>query len=519
MKKKQLKFGTLAQIFLKEDVAPDASENDELGAYFFGQERGLEDDTSFERQLFGAFDNHITMNASKKLAGMKNELDDIKASGKYSKYLEPPTNVAYRAMYFNPGNDAKSFLGSERYEQLMNNKPGTPVVFDSFKYNSQQGVSSWAYEDDESVLGVFIGETPGKVSVLLKTNTNNGDFMFNADKIADIVLDSDMEMYLSTEKEVVLFGDCVADQVACLVIPQPSPGGYWIVEKLLAALNGNQQVSEQLALGAGGVAGSPATPHATVGKKLDHAKLWSGDEPLNEECECEQQEETVVEAKDGDKNDPFGAYLFGSQRKHQSHASKEPNTPAEDQFYRALVDKVEGNYGTPLAQIANDLEDIKDQGKYSKYLEPPVDTVYRLMDFYSNNLLADFLGISEDELDSLVPATVPTVFTGLHYDSTQNSGVSSWSISLSGDNIAKFGGYTNTVLMITSVDSGNFMFNSKNLAKIVNGDAKDYLKSEKEVMLFGDCVVDKVIVLRDPDHQLQTPQRIALLKKAAKANK
>lgn len=195
---------------------------------------------------------------------------------------------------------------------------------------------------------------------------------------------------------------------------------------------------------------------------------------------------------DAEKDDIYGKYLFGSRR------GNEPNTREENDLDWALTWHIRDNSSASLSQKRSELVDLKNSGKYGQYLEPDADEAYRSMVFYDPKNVEKLLNVPFEEIQKQVDAKGYAVFHVMKY-LTQfgtDSGVSSWTVKLDPSIIQGFTTYDYwNVLMKARVSSGDFVFDYKELAKIVDNEVASYLNTEKEVMLFGKALVDTVVVI------------------------
>ena len=133
----------------------------------------------------------------------------------------------------------------------------------------------------------------------------------------------------------------------------------------------------------------------------------------------EEQVQQAIIQPDGDEDDAFGSYLFGSQR----NSVEEPNTKKEEEVFNAIDQHI-----GPLAKVADDIKHSVSTGAYSQYLAAPMGVdVYRLTQANTPKRCAQILGIGIDELDEFEAGTAQEVYSNIpNYQSRKV--ISSWSL-------------------------------------------------------------------------------------------
>lgn len=207
---------------------------------------------------------------------------------------------------------------------------------------------------------------------------------------------------------------------------------------------------------------------------------------------------------DGAEDDAFGSYLFGSQR----NSVDEPNTKREEDVYNAIEQHIVSNNSGPLAKVADDIKHAVSTGAYSQYLAAPMDTdVYRLTQANTPKRCAQILGIGIDELANFEAGTAEEVYSNIpNYQSRKV--ISSWSLEpeealafASEHAVYHDEGYF--ILLISNTNYGDFILNGEELGQLfaddgdsTTGELVELLSEEAEVVLVGDCQVERAIVFR-----------------------
>lgn len=186
------------------------------------------------------------------------------------------------------------------------------------------------------------------------------------------------------------------------------------------------------------------------------------------------------------KKDVFGTHLFGDRR----GIKKDPDTPQEDDFYKALKVHVVENSSDRILRLAPQLLALKNAGKYKEFLEPPNEPLYRFVSNIEPELAAHRLGMPVDQIKS--QPHVPVAANGsLTPYSPRKGGMASWSTDPSG-----LEGFVNpspgqvVILFKTSPQSGNFVLNPYKLHDVVDATVANFLAQENEVISVGSVAVE-----------------------------
>jgi hypothetical protein len=191
------------------------------------------------------------------------------------------------------------------------------------------------------------------------------------------------------------------------------------------------------------------------------------------------------------KNAEFGEYLFGDRRR-DAPAKDESNTKKEWDFDQALYSHIVNNYSSPLVKIIPKLVQLKNQGKYSKYLEPPPGLVYRFVSDLSPERAALMLGIELSELKKHRDTVTST--EDIPHSYTPRKHIASWTTNpekLKNSEFAQspYEGKVVVLLVADTSTSGEFLLNPTNLKKVVDDNSKRFLNKENEVISAGEVQI------------------------------
>ena len=222
-----------------ENSRTEADQNDPFGQYLFGSSRNdrpasREIDNQDEKEFHKALSLHIEDNISRKLVGIIPALIELKHSGKYAKYLNPPNSLVYRAMSNLTPQEAASILGVSLSEIETNSN--SAVVIGQITYIPKKSpVSSWSISP-EKLFG-FTWSKIGMVSVLFVSDTSqsSGDFLFNPDEMKKIV-GPRMESFFESEGEGISFGQVKTNKIVFFYRADDSVRQKDIHQKLINAL-------------------------------------------------------------------------------------------------------------------------------------------------------------------------------------------------------------------------------------------------------------------------------------------
>lgn len=203
--------------------------------------------------------------------------------------------------------------------------------------------------------------------------------------------------------------------------------------------------------------------------------------------------------KEASDDAPFGNYLFGSLRSDVD----EDDTGEEKDFINALNNHMLQNQPQELASMSDELIDLKNQGEYGQYLEPPNKPVYRGIVVQPE--VADIL-LGVDEFELTINPGVAKVAT---YVNDYESEISSWTINPTTtieflDRIMDWDECV-AIIFMANPDAGDFLLNPETLPAMANvgsnSSFSSMMKSEKEVVLTGNAKVAKAAYMYfDAEH-------------------
>lgn len=196
---------------------------------------------------------------------------------------------------------------------------------------------------------------------------------------------------------------------------------------------------------------------------------------------------------DADPNDPFGAYLFGDNRKDVD----ERDTALEQDFHAALIDHITRNDTRDLSVMIPFLRKMINTGKYTEYLLPPDDElVYRMIAIDSDREVAEITGV--DPYALWKSETNIVAVQGGSY--APMKGVDSW--SLDARSTMMFIGLRKKyqILLVSKVVSdGTWINNPYTMADILgSGNASSLMRKEQEVFLTAPTKLMGSIILAMP---------------------
>ena len=206
---------------------------------------------------------------------------------------------------------------------------------------------------------------------------------------------------------------------------------------------------------------------------------------------------SIIAESQGDKEDPYGEYLFAPQRKDLKTKKREPNTPEEDALLKALEDHYNNEEYT-LGEFAPELLDLIAQGKYSKVLAPPPGPYYRVLSELPAPVLAGFLGVRPKALTVGEPTDGGggTMTPGGRYSGS--TGIHSWTTKLdpkwlNKDILTRKVMKAGEVLAVVVADEsgGDFLINPKGMANVSG--MPSYVATQNEVISFGPVDFDRCV--------------------------
>lgn len=197
----------------------------------------------------------------------------------------------------------------------------------------------------------------------------------------------------------------------------------------------------------------------------------------------------VLEAAQGQEDDPYGKYLFAPQRNDLKMKGREPNTPEEDELLKALEDHYNNEEYT-LGGVAPQLLDLVAAGKYSKILAPPKGPYYRLLAELPSPAMASFLGVKPRSLKVGQPTDGGggTMKPGGRYSGS--TGIHSWTTRLDPKWVTKDILTRKTMkageviaIIVADEDGGDFLLNPKGMAQVKG--MPSYVATQSEVVSYG----------------------------------
>jgi len=198
---------------------------------------------------------------------------------------------------------------------------------------------------------------------------------------------------------------------------------------------------------------------------------------------------------DAESDDPFGTHLFGNARQIEDDWD---DTDLESEFFKSLYSHIADNESEEFSKLAKKLLAIKNSGKYSKYLVPSSEPVYRFLSDVSVSKAASILGIPEK---MIVNDTNEVIEVNKSFPlSDKEDLVRSWTANPYSHAISGFVNlHEKSVNIVFRVDSpgNNFILNCDTISTILLGKGSDashlgtLIWKEKEVVSVGPVVVNK----------------------------
>lgn len=223
---------------------------------------------------------------------------------------------------------------------------------------------------------------------------------------------------------------------------------------------------------------------------------------------------------EANEEDPFGKYLFGQKRK-----LPEPDTREENYFEKSFEDFVLGNEHSSLSQMLPELIKLKNEGKYSEYLQPPQGNVWRIISGLTVGAASSILNVSPEIIQTMAKQdrAILSPVTGFTYASGYGSrNVASWTNRLEYADLEAFiESYPEsvTILLQSDTSSGEFIFNPDGMKKIVSDEVKLFLENEEEVISTGNVVITKAAFYYDEEDPYDSEDVHQFLIKAIKGSK
>ncbi len=210
--------------------------------------------------------------------------------------------------------------------------------------------------------------------------------------------------------------------------------------------------------------------------------------------------EILKEAAEAGKDDRYGEFLFAKMRKDLSRSEKtEVDTKEEKDLWWALRKHYNGRAGgsVDLADVAPNILDAIEAGKYLTVLSPPDSDVYRFI-HVETDVAAKILGTSPEEVksnpDKIMRSDSPGVL-----NPRDGGGIMSWTTNiLSPGSLrsvvgAKYAGEQGYVSMIlkSHTSKGKFFMNPEGVKNVRNLPAFAY--SQSEVISYGSVPYDAAV--------------------------
>lgn len=250
-------------------------------------------------------------------------------------------------------------------------------------------------------------------------------------------------------------------------------------------------------------------------KKLDAKKqALKGLEDVASSKEKEQLQsvlegivDMIVEQEvEASKDDIFGEFLFGDQRA-ETRASKEKNTPEEDDLLDSLASWINDTHHTALSSNFEEAWKLVRQGKYEKFLKPDEERpVYRIVHGFN---VAKALGLTSNptfqkkiedlkngiELQKVLDNIPFKVDIPISYP-PPNKKLQSWGIEpLILQNFLRGGEVNILMKTVPNPSNGKFLLNPYEMTSNLRPKDSDHvaminmLSTEGEVISFGDVKV------------------------------
>jgi len=197
------------------------------------------------------------------------------------------------------------------------------------------------------------------------------------------------------------------------------------------------------------------------------------------------REAMMSSSPEATRNDPYEEYLFGDSRDDV----EEPDTESEASLYHGIQRWIDLGIRSSLRNHLPRLRYLRDQGKYSIFLDPPKQLVWRGMYKVPVETAAQLFGITETEVRE----------ASIHFDEHKDLpdynpfvGFDSWSVDEDvATRFAHRGGDAPgfcRVILETHTSQGDFVLNPYTLAKVVGDFQYD---EEQEVILCGPTKVNR----------------------------
>ncbi|MBV6505849.1 MAG: hypothetical protein ILNGONEN_01414 [Syntrophorhabdaceae bacterium] len=184
-------------------VKPDAEPTDVFGQYLGGKERNLKETNTYKENLFLAQLALHYGGSVKAMEGQEDLLRELKAQGKYRKFLQPPPGKIFRLLT----------LEAPRFEDLfpdlkdvyMNDTNKIHVVKKSGVLNrNDYKIQSWTYSANRDLAEFVADGSYGNVLVIVVADANQPNVYLNWQEIPKII--PGKKELINNEKEAISFG-------------------------------------------------------------------------------------------------------------------------------------------------------------------------------------------------------------------------------------------------------------------------------------------------------------------------
>lgn len=210
--------------------------------------------------------------------------------------------------------------------------------------------------------------------------------------------------------------------------------------------------------------------------------------------------EVLKEAAEAGKDDRYGEFLFAKMRKDLTRSEKtEVDTKEEKDLWWALRKHYNGRGGgaVSLSDVAPNILDAIEAGKYLTVLAPPDSVVYRFIHVEAE-VAAKILGTAPEEVKSNPDKIVRSDSSGV-LSPREGGGTMSWTTDiLSPSSLrsvvgAKYAGEQGYVSMIlkSHTSKGKFFMNPEGVKNVRN--LPSFAYSQSEVISYGPVPYDAAV--------------------------
>lgn len=192
---------------------------------------------------------------------------------------------------------------------------------------------------------------------------------------------------------------------------------------------------------------------------------------------------------EANKDDVFGKYLNGQDRKSNSEAGYEPNTPKENELVRNISDYFSSNQKGEISRKYPLIANLIKQKKYLKYLKAPKNApVYRLMFDLDPKVAAKLLRLPLKEILADANQAWYVSGGGVLAPATGQK-IQGWSIDLKPKLLTSISGFSRkitnqprvSILFVSNTNKGNFFLNPNTMDDL----RVDAIEGEDETLSYG----------------------------------